>query len=868
MKKRLLYIILGMLIANVSFADGHISFAGSESLFTYNGTQQTPFPVAGGCAYTSISYTYTGVSIVYGPNSTAPTNVGSYTVNAMLIGSGCGGVSTGNFSFTISKATPTVSITVGTYTYTGLSQGPSAAANTGTGNSYTFSYSGSGYGPSPAAPINVGTYTATATVAASGDGNYYIGSSAVNFTIMPAPLTIKAIGATKIYGESQSTTIANSTLFSSSGLQNGDTIQTVTLDFGSGAIDASDPVGSTSVITPSAPVGGTFTASNYTINYVNGTLTVVPATLTIAANSTNKVYGTTQSTSVAGSVLFNQTGLQNGETIGSVTLSYGLGAIAGNAVVGSTSVITPTVPVGGTFTASNYTINYANGTLTVVPATLTITANNINKVYGTTQITPFSGSTSFTPVGLQNDENIGTVTLDFGPVAIDASEPVGRVTSITPKNPVGGTFIASNYAITYITGLLTVVPAPLTIRIIAGQSKMYGANDPINFAYSLSTPLLGSDILNGSFVRVVGENIGTYAIGIGTIVNSNYAITFVGEDFTITAKPITINANAGQSKVYGDSDPASYLYTITPSITGLAPLTGFLSRAAGENVASYAIGIGTLANSNYEINYVGANYTITPKPITITANAGLSKVYGDSDPASFLYTITPSITGLAPLAGILSRVAGENVATYAIKQNNLTTETNPNYTISYVANNFKIEKKLINVIADAKSKNYNATDPPFTYNYSPMPLVGSDIFSGVLERVAGESAGVYDIKQGTLSLSSNYQLNFTKGLLTILPESNAYFQIPNAFVPGSSNELDNKFRIFKNSAFPDNLFKSLSIYNRNGQFLKRFDAITDSWDGRVDTVLQESDVYIWVLSLVDDPLTNNIPRSGTFLLLK
>ena len=50
--------------------------------------------------------------------------------------------------------------------------------------------------------------------------------------------------------------------------------------------------------------------------------------------------------------------------------------------------------------------------------------------------------------------------------------------------------------------------------------------------------------------------------------------------------------------------------------------------------------------------------------------------------------------------------------------------------------------------------------------------------------------------------------------------------------------------------------------------MKRFDAITDSWDGRVDTVLQESDVYIWVLSLVDDPLTKNIPKSGTFLLLK
>ena len=149
-----------------------------------------------------------------------------------------------------------------------------------------------------------------------------------------------------------------------------------------------------------------------------------------------------------------------------------------------------------------------------------------------------------------------------------------------------------------------------------------------------------------------------------------------------------------------------------------------------------------------------------------------------------------------------------------------------------------------------------------------------DNFTGALIRSIGESPGPYEINQGTLSLSSNYQLNFTKGILTIKPETIFFFEIPNAFVPGSSNDLDNKFRVFYNSAFRPELFKSLSIYNRNGQFIKRFDSITDSWDGRIDFVLQEADVYLW--TVVFNPTINDnekiniskIPKSGTFILLK
>ena len=56
---------------------------------------------------------------------------------------------------------------------------------------------------------------------------------------------------------------------------------------------------------------------------------------------------------------------------------------------------------------SNYTIGYVNGTLTVNPATLTITANNDSKTYGT--LKTFSG-TAFTETGLVNGDTITGVT--------------------------------------------------------------------------------------------------------------------------------------------------------------------------------------------------------------------------------------------------------------------------------------------------------------------------------------------------------------------------------------------------------------------------------------------------------------------------
>ncbi len=192
---------------------------------------------------------------------------------------------------------------------------------------------------------------------------------------------------------------------------------------------------------------------------------------------------------------------------------------------------------------------------------------------------------------------------------------------------------------------------PITVTADAGQTKVYGAADPLAYTYtSVPTGLLpnGETVsFTGALSRVAGEDVGLHAITQGNLANANYDITFVPANFTITAMPITVTADAGQTKVYGAADPLAYTYTSVP--TGLLPngetvsFTGALSRVAGENVGLHAITQGDLANANYDITFVPANFTITAMPITVTANAGQTKVYGAVDPLPFTYTSVPAV---------------------------------------------------------------------------------------------------------------------------------------------------------------------------------------------------------------------------------
>ena len=271
-----------------------------------------------------------------------------------------------------------------------------------------------------------------------------------------------------------------------------------------------------------------------------------------------------------------------------------------------------------------------------------------------------------------------------------------------------------------------------------------------------------------------GINVGTYNSYANAIIDatgcisSSRTLVFL----TINKKSITITVDPNQTKVYGAANPSTYTYGVSPSLTGLAALNGTLTRVSGEAVGPYAIeqnDLTTANNPNYTINYIGNNFTITKKSITITATAGQSKVYGAVDPSTYVYTVSPSITGLASLTGTLTRVSGEAVGPYAIEQNDLTTANNPNYTINYVGNNFTITKKSLTITADNKTKFYGAANPIFTYTYSG--LVNGDLATFTWPTIIttadqNSPAGTYPIIPSAAT-DPNYTITYVDGILTV-----------------------------------------------------------------------------------------------------
>ena len=148
------------------------------------------------------------------------------------------------------------------------------------------------------------------------------------------------------------------------------------------------------------------------------------------------------------------------------------------------------------------------------------------------------------------------------------------------------------------------------------QGKVYGGLEPSPLTYqATSGALLGSDSFTGALARVSGENVGTYAITQGTLTaGSNYSITYVGNNFTITAKPITVTADP-QTKIYGMADPALTYQITSGALESGDNFSGALTREPGENAGVCAILQGTLtAGTNYDLTYVSADLTITLPP--------------------------------------------------------------------------------------------------------------------------------------------------------------------------------------------------------------------------------------------------------------
>jgi gliding motility-associated-like protein len=561
---------------------------------------------------------------------------------------------------------------------------------------------------------DVGTY-------AIGQGNLSLGTN-YQITYVPADLTITsqaitvtATAQTKIYGDADP-----ALTYTFSPALNGTDTFTGNLDRAAGENIGNYAIGQ----------GTLALSNNYTLNYTTADLSITKKTIAVTATAGNKEYGTADpvfayafSPALIGTDTFTGTlDRATGENIGNYAI--GQGTLALN---------------------SNYTLAFTSADFSITKKTVNVIAVADTKVYGTadpvftyTFSPALIGTDTFTgTLDRATGENVGNYAIGQGTLALN-----------------------NNYTLAFTSADLNITAKPVTVTA-AAKTKIFTAADPA-FTYTFSPALIGTDTFTGNLDRAPGENIGNYAIGQGNLsLGTNYQITYVPADLTITSQAITVTATA-QTKVYGDADPA-LTYTFSPALNGTDTFTGNLDRAAGENIGNYAITQGTLAlSNNYTLNYATADLSITKKTIAVTATAG-NKEYGTADPV-FAYTFSPSLIGTDTFTGNLDRATGENIGNYAIGQGTLALSNN--YTLSYTAADFSITKKTVNVIAVADTKVYGTADPVFTYTFSPV-LIGTDTFTGTLDRATGENVGNHAINQGTLALSSNYTLAFTSADLNI-----------------------------------------------------------------------------------------------------
>lgn len=460
-------------------------------------------------------------------------------------------------------------------------------------------------GNAAATGTNAGEYTLTFNAAhfSCSNSNYDVTFQVApgKLTITPAPATVTANDASKVYGTADPASFTATV----TGMQGTDAASLITYSV---TRAAGENVG-TYAITPS----GNATQGNYNVTYVpaNFTITKASATVTITGNTDSKTY-TATAQSVTGYTVSIPDGVNIAETdISCSTNATASGTNAGIYYMGLSA---------DNFSCSNgnynVTFTVTDGSLTINKATAKVTGPYLYINYG--EVVPTLTATETGVLG--NDHLDYTLYL---PTSFENHGNTNWAIGVQlGDNP--------NYEVTPVQGLLTIRPIAATIKV-DNKTKVYGNVDP-DFTATV-TGTINGDVLNYTLSRATGEDVGEYTItATKDPYNNDYTVTVTNGTLTITPAPATVKAD-DKTKVAGEDDP-----TFTATVTGLkrndqpSVLNYSLSRATGETAGSYTITpSGAATQGNYAVTYQTGTLTITepacptlgttytPDPVTSSA---------------------------------------------------------------------------------------------------------------------------------------------------------------------------------------------------------------------------------------------------------
>jgi filamentous hemagglutinin family protein len=376
-------------------------------------------------------------------------------------------------------------------------------------------------------------------------------------------------------------------------------------------LSSSSPVGTSA---PAYIARGTLTAqSGYSLQFINETLDVAPRPLTITASNQSKTYGAAAS---LGTTAFTTSGLVNSDTVTNVTLASS-GSSAAATVAGGPYAITATSALGTGL--SNYIIGYANGLLTVNPASISVTALGGTSTYGASPANPGLSAT-----GLQNGQNVSVLS------GLSNSFGVGNASNAgTYTLSVAGSLTNTNYILASTNnGTWTVNPASISVTALGGTST-YGAA-PANPGLSATGLQNGQNVsvlsgLLNSFGIGSASNIGTHTLNVaGSLTNTNYVVASTNTGtWTVNPAPVIVPDLRGSLT----EPPIPGLSLKPPQDSGsTSVLNGLGNSSDSVNAGNAGSGNAGVAGSpakpaNPIVSPSAATPTVNPPPVNLAGPA-------------------------------------------------------------------------------------------------------------------------------------------------------------------------------------------------------------------------------------------------------
>ena len=366
-------------------------------------------------------------------------------------------------------------------------------------------------------------------------------------------------------------------------------------------------------ITATANSNNTHSAASVTQSF-----NILTAPLTVTAINLTSVYGQAlPSLTPTLGVTYSLGGFVNGETASVVN---GVPALSTTATTASNAGNFPITVSTGTLSAANYSFLYVSGTLTIQPATATISIGNIptSAVYGG-NFTPtylYSGSTG-TPtesvvssttgvctvaVGVVSFVGVGHCTLTASATSTDYGVSTGNPQSFTVSKAAQS--ITFNQPISPVT--YGVSPITLSATATSGQTV----------AFSVDPSSTATATISGNTLSVT--RAGNLVIDANQAGNADYqAAMQVQQAIVVNKATLTVTAN-NATRAYGAANPtfiANYTgfvsHDTSSVLSGSPSLTSTATTTSLPGSYTIIAAQGTLAAANYAFTFVNGTLTVT-----------------------------------------------------------------------------------------------------------------------------------------------------------------------------------------------------------------------------------------------------------------